>query len=260
MAEVKVEDLEKLRMTQEQWDALGEEEQKQKIDELSQQAQESDTDKRIKGILAELREERKRRSISEERQTELEERIDELEELLEEGKETKEEPSTEEEGEFLTKGTAKKLLEDVLAKRESEFQGRLAVIEWEMLQDRLKVSEDAVMEQYSPEKVGEDLCYDKVIEQGFTKLLKENPGYRQVVLNSPNPAKEAYKIGLTHPDFQALLNTKAAAGVVQKITTPRPKTGVGSSQGAVGFDASKATITELVKLSDEELKKLAKET
>jgi uncharacterized small protein (DUF1192 family) len=255
--------LEKLGLTQEQFDALSEEEQKTLIEGASlpaQKEEEEPVDKQIKGLLSDLKKERDRRAIAEEKVNELEERLEELEAHIEDLKASGEEPSPEEEEEVASIGKVKKLLEETLAEREEEYNQRIAILEAEILADRLKASEDAAQEKYSPEKVGAELCYDKVINEGFAEMLMKNPAYRGVVVNSPNPAEEAYKIGLTHPDFQAILKTKTAAGVVEKLTAPKVKTGVGSSQGASGFDASKASISDLLKLSDEELKKLAGKT
>ena len=126
--------------------------------------------------------------------------------------------------------------------------------------DRIKTSEDAVKKEFSPEKVGKDLCYDKVIDEGFSKLVEQNPGYKAAVRNSANPALEAYKIGLTHPDFAALMKQKTAESVVDKLTTPKVKTGVGSAGGGTGIDASKYTLQELIDLPDKELEKLRKQT
>lgn len=257
-------DLEKLGMTQEEWDALDEGEQTKLLEESSQQTQEPETEKQIKGLLADLKKERDRRSTSEEKVSELEERISEMEALLEkkEAKTSEEEEEEEEgeEGEFVTAGKVKKVVQTVLSKREEEYNKRILALESAILSGRLKTSEDAVKEKYSPEKVGEELCYDKVMDEGFSKLLKENPAYREVVLSSANPAEEAYKIGLTHPDFQSLLKSKATGEAVDKLGRPKPKTKIGSGQGGTGFDASKASIGDLIKLSGEELLKLAKET
>ena len=251
---------EKLGLSQEEFDALSKEEQDKLSEEASLPAQEPDTEKQIKGLLAELRKERDRRSTSEEKAAELEERIEDLEARLEEVTAKRQEGTTERDGEVLTVGEAKKLLADVLSQKDAEWDKRIGGLVAMIQSDKLKASEDATREKYSPEKVGADLCYDKVIDEGFAKLVKDNPAYKVVVINSPNPGLEAYKIGLTHPDFQALLKTKAAATVVDKLTTTKVKTGVGSSQGATGFDASNASISDLLKLSDEDLKKLARKT
>jgi len=250
-------DLEKLGMTQEEWDALEEEEQKEKIEELSRRAQESETEKRLKGILADLQDERKRRSISEERVAELEGRIEELEEALEE--KVEKEPSSEKDDEWLTLGKAKKVLEEILAKREAEYEGRIADLEASILSNRFKASEDDARKSYSPEKVGEELCYDKVIDNGFAELIKDNPAYKAVVVNSANPAEEAYKIGLTHPNFRDLLKKRGIEVVVEKLSETKVKTGIGSSQGATGLDEN-TPLEDILKMDDKTLEKYRRTT
>lgn len=264
MVDVNKVDLEKLGITKEEFEDKDEEEQQKLLEEAPLPAQESETEKQIKGLLYDLKRERDRRGEAEERTGELEERIGELEkQLKEEQKKREEEIPSEDEGEYITVGAAKKLLKEVLSKREDEnkeeFDQRIAGIEAVILTDRLKLSEDAAMKKYSPKEVGEELCYEKVTD-AFEELVKQNPAYRAVVLSSANPAEEAYKIGLTHPDIQALLNKKAAEGVVEKLGKVKVKTGIGSSQGSVEFDASKATIDELINLKDEELEKLRRQT
>lgn len=253
-------DLAKLGMAQEEFDALSEEEQKKLTEEAPLPAQESETEKQIRGLLADLMKERDRRSTSEEKASELEARIEDLEGRLEEATKKREEESTENDTEMLTVGEAKKLVSATLAKREAEYDKRISGLSFRIDATILKLSEDVVKEKYSPEKVGADLCYDKVIDDGFAKLVKENPAYKIVVTNSPNPAEEAYKIGLTHPDFQTLLKTETAKGLIDKLGTTKVKTGIGSSQGSVGFDVGKASISDLLKLSKEDLQKLARTT
>lgn len=253
-------DLAKLGMTQEEFDALSEEEQKKLAEQAPLPAQESETEKEIRGLLTDLKKERERRSTSEEKAAELEGRIEDLEGRLEEATKKREEESTENDTEMLTVGEAKKVISETLSKREAEYDKRIGGLSLKIDTVVLKLSEDAVKEKYSPEKVGADLCYDKVIDEGFAKLVKENPAYKVVVANSANPGEEAYKIGLTHPDFQALLKTETAKGVIDKLGTTKVKTGIGSSQGSTGFDVSKASISDLLKLSKEDLDKLARTT
>lgn len=260
MADVTKVDLEKLGMTQEEFLAKDEAEQQALLEQAPLPAPESESEKQIKGLLADLRKERDRRSEAEEETTDLKAQIEEMETRLAEATKKREEEPGADDGTMLTVSEAKKIVGEILSKREEEYDKRIGGLEAGILSGKIKTSEDAAKEEYSPEKVGKELCYDKVIDEGFAKLVKENPAYKSVVANSSNPAKEAYKIGLTHPDFQALLKTEAAKGLLDKLGATKVKTGVGSSQGSTGFDVKGASIEDLVKLSDEKLKELAKKT
>lgn len=252
--------LEELGLTKEQYDGLTEEERQQLLaaHKPEEEKEIPESEKQIRGILADLKKERERRSMSEGKTVELEERIQELETALAEKKETS--ITTEDNEDVATVGRIKEILADVLTKKEAEYNQRVNALEARILSSNLKTSEDGAKEIYSVEKVGEKLSYDNVIDNGFALLVKENPSYKAVVINSQDPAKEAYKIGLTHPDFQALLKKKAAGEIVEKLTTTKVKTGVGSGQGSTGFDASKATIQDLLKLTDKELEDLRRQT
>lgn len=258
-------DLEKLGMTKEDFEALDEAEQQKYLEEAPLPAPESETDKQIKGLLEDLKKERGRRAESEEEQGDLKARIADLEEkLVEAVKKREEEVPSEDDNEPLTKGEAKKLLNEILSKRETlskeEFDKKLASVVAIIDADRIKISEDAVKEEFSVEKVGKELCWDKVIDDGFKKLVVQNPAYKLVVRNSPNPALEAYKIGLTHPDFAPLIKQQAASSVIDKITKVKVKTGVGSGGGGGGeVDVSKLTLQETINLDDATLEKLRKE-
>lgn len=263
MVDVKLVDLEKLGMTKEEFEALDETEQQIRFEEAPLPAPESESEKAMKGLLEDLKAERARRQAAEEKTDELETRIDDLEtKLTETAQKRKEEPSADDE-DPLTKGEAKKLLKEILAQREklttAEFDKKLNAIMSILDADRIKISEDAVKAKFTLEKVGKDLCYDNVIDNGFQKLVDQNPAYKSVVRNSANPALEAYKIGLTHPDFAALAKQQIASTVVDKITTTKVKTAVGSAGGGGGADATKYTLEELIKMDDKELEKLRRE-
>lgn len=265
MVDVNQVDLEKLGMTQEEFEALEDTEQQKLLEEAPLPAPESENEKQIKGLLEDLKKERGRRTESETEQDDLKTRITELEEKLTEAikKREVEEPN-EDDNEPLTKGEAKKLLNEVLSKRETlskeEFDKKLSSVVARIDADRIKISEDTVKEEFSPEKVGKELCWDKVIDDGFKKLVVENPAYKLVVRNSPNPALEAYKIGLTHPDFASLIKQQTASTVIDKLTKVKVKTGVGSAGGAGGaVDVSKLSLQETINLDDATLEKLRKE-
>jgi len=260
MVDVTKVDLEKLEMTKEDFEALEEAEQQRLLEEAPLPAQESENEKQIKGLLYDLKTERDRRAVSEEKSAELEGRIEEMETRLEEATKKREEEGAVDDGEMLTVGEAKKLLKETLGKREEEHDKEIAELKESILATKLKDSEDSAKEKYSPEKVGADLCYDKVIDEGFSKMVKDNPAYKVVVRNSVNPGLEAYKIGLQHPDFAALVRKKTAEGLIDRLGAVKVKTGVGSAAGGTGIDTSKYTLQELIDMDEKELAKLRKKT
>lgn len=125
---------------------------------------------------------------------------------------------------------------------------------------RMQLSEIQVADTYSTEKVGPELEYFNVLEKGTKKMLMENPGYKAVIARSKNPALEGYKIGLLHPDFAKIVKKKETDDVVESIKNPKkvPVTGAGRGGKAPGIDAENMSVTDLMKLSDEQLDKLSK--
>ncbi len=211
-------------------------------------------DERIRGILADLQEERRRRREAEERLKELEAMMEALNEMEEE--ETADEGKLDlDEADVLTVKDAKRLL----GKEIEAVKKELLNIKQAYISEKLRLSEESVREKYSPDKVGEELSYDKVIEEGFRELVKENPAYREVVLNSPNPAEEAYRLGLTHPKFREILLRKESEKVIDQITKEKPKTGVKAGGGkGTNIDVSQLSLDELLKLPAEKLYELEK--
>lgn len=249
-------DYEKLGVTKEAFEALEEGEQKKLLEEKGSTTagpQKDEQEKQIRGLLTDLKEEREKRHTSEAKTEELNERIEALEITLEELNKT----TISDEGFTGSPAEIKALVSQEVAAKEKAFKDELANLRTQILSDRLKLSEKATIEKYSPSKVGEEFAYEKVIKEGLQELIKQNPSYKEVVLRSDNPAEEAYRIGLTHPKFQALLEKKGAQGIVEQLTKLKPKTGVGSAAGATGIDVSKTSIEDLMKLKDSELDKLA---
>ena len=84
MVDVAKVDLEKLGMTKEEFEAADETEQQRLLEKAPLPAQESESEKQIKGLLDDLKKERARRSEAQQRTDDLEVRIEELEGRLEE--------------------------------------------------------------------------------------------------------------------------------------------------------------------------------
>ena len=257
-------DLEKLGLTQEEWDALSEEERNallqgepQKKGEGSPHQEPDEVEKKVKGILADLQKERAKNRELQEKVAQLQSEYEQVTSLLDELQEKKGEgDESVSDDDVATIKHVKNLLRQELDKYGGMFAQTISSLESKFL----AISEKEAQAKYSPEKVGEELSYDKVIEEGLKPLLEQNPNYKLVIRNSPNPAEEAYRIGLTHPKFQEVLLKKKQQEILEKLSKEKAKTGVGSagSGGVTGISES-TPIEDLLRLSDEELDRLARE-
>lgn len=251
--------LEQLGVTKEEFDSLSPEEQQklaleQKPDKDAPPApKEDDKEKAIKGILADLQKERGEKRELKDRLEEMESRMQNLTSALEKAG-NKEEGLEVNDEDYLNVKTARKLLEREVKSMRDEMGNYITHLESKFI----AATEKETASKYSSEKVGEELSYDKVIEEGLKPLLKESPELKIAIRRSANPSEAAYKLGLTHPKFTELLATKKAQEVVDKLTKEKPKTGGGGGGSAGGFSLKDASVDDLLKLSDEELDKLAK--
>ncbi|HDP36490.1 MAG TPA: hypothetical protein ENN27_01270 [Candidatus Atribacteria bacterium] len=258
-------ELKDLGLTQEEFDALPQEEQTKLSEELKAKAgappaPEDEKEKAIKGILADLQKERQEKKEFKARVEEMEDRLQVLTQALEEAGKS---PETQEGLEFadedyLNLKTARKLLEKETQMVKDELYRTVGAHLSDLESKFIAISEKDVANKYSPEKVGEELSYERVIEEGLKPLLKESPELKVAIRRSPNPAEAAYKMGLTHPDFSELLAKKKAEEIVKKLTEEKPKTGGGRGGATSGFNLEKASIDDLLKLSDQELDELAR--
>lgn len=149
---------------------------------------------------------------------------------------------------YITVKQAKALAEK--AKQENQQKNQQET--QKQMQRRLLDSEKKAIEKYSEEKMGEGLDYSTVIEEGYKKLIKNNPAYKQVVLNADDPAEEAYRLGCQNPVIQKRLEKKRNQELLNKMEE-RP-----SSQTKVG-SITDTQYNELLKLSDEELNRKIEE-
>ena len=249
-------DLEKLGLTQEQYDALSQEEK----DKLSTHPESDEKEKQIKGILADLQKERaKNRELGdtlEDLKGKYEEVVSMLDELKSSGSTPEDLGLTEEDIPNLKQ--LKQILKKEIENYGEQYVAPLMTSISAMESKFIALSEKETKEKYSSDKVGADLSYDKVIEEGLTPLLKTNPGYKTVIRNSANPAEEAYRIGLLHPKFQEMVTKKKQQEFLDKLTQGKIKTGVGSGGPTGGGVSAETPIQDLLKLSDEELDRLAR--
>jgi len=215
---------------------------------------EPNNDKAFNGIRKELTHERERR-----RQAEIE-----LQELRARLIEKKEEPKAKEQ-EFGYEDDdvlPAKELKSVLA-RQRELEERIARQEQEFLtrEHKAKVSfiekcEQDARAKYSKDVVGE-YDYDTVYK-AIEPLLNRDIELKRYILNSENPAEEAYRIGLSRvADPIKLLTERMKPSV--KTAKPAPKT-IGNVPSAGGaraeLDIDNLSDDEISKLSDEQLDKL----
>jgi len=256
--------LEKEGLTPEDLDNLSEEE-KAELLKGSEPAkpeegkpQEDDKDRQINGLLSDLQRERAAKREQKEQLDALNERLAEAEESVKEFSKTKEEDLGIEEDEYLQAKHAKKLLKQEIARVEKGIMDKVSPTIQNLEGRLLSISENETKTKYAPAKVGKDLAYDEVLKNGLGPLLKDNPEYRQVIRRAANPAEEAYRIGLTHPKFQDLMKKRSQQELVDKLSRGKPKTGVGGSGATKTTDLKTASVDDLLKLSDEELDKLAK--
>lgn len=146
--------------------------------------------KAYQGILRDLKGERSKRQ-------ELEQSVEALHEQLQQdaGKQTEEEKIDDED--LLTVGQFRKLQEkEKKAKAAEEQKSQRTALDRKFLS-----SEEQARTEFTAEKMGSGLDFDTVLENGFKAMATKNPAYWQVVVNSDNPAREAYEIGLRHPDI-----------------------------------------------------------
>ncbi len=123
-------------------------------------------------------------------------------------------------GDYLTVAQAKKLLQKGFSSKEKEVEK----LKQDQHAHRIQEAEAAAKEKYTANKVGEGLDYTSVIENGYKKLLEDNPALHQGVMSSSNPAETAYKLGLTHPDVAQKADAIKKQQLLKKLNnvkTPR---------------------------------------
>lgn len=224
--------------------------------EQPQESEAEKVNKQLKGILGDLQEERKRRQDLELKLRDLEAAKQQFEaQIVEAGKET--EPTFKDDDVPTVRGV-KKVAEDVT----TPIKQQMEALRGELNAYKVSLSEQKAINEYTADKVGVDLEYNKVISEGFTELVRQNPGYRAVVLGSSNPAEEAYRIGLTHPKFRDIILKREAEKMLEKLNTNTDKAKVpaGGGGGKNKIKVENLSVKDLMKLSDEELDRLAQES
>lgn len=217
-----------------------------------------------KGILRDLQEERERRRKAEEAAERTAREVAELKEQFN-AKIASENVKVEEDikladDDLTTFGSIKKYTEKMIREKLEPMAKKIAMYEQKMFQDNLLNSEAAARREFSADKVGADLAYDKVFEEGTKEMVKINPGYVEVIRQSKNPAETAYEIGLLHPKFKNMIRKSQSEQVIDKINAPKAVTGRTGAGKSGGINAKTASIQDFIKMSDEELDKLARES
>ncbi len=271
--------LEQLGVTQEEWDSLDPELQQElqaetqaqqqgevtqetekpqeetaQAEQATQKVQEWEREKA--GLLRDLQERRQR-------ERELKAQLEELNQQQQEAAEKAEEKPDDDvalQADIKVRDAKIKKLEDQLNIVSQEQQGA----KQKEISAFLAHSEQEAMEKYSEDKVGKDLCFQNVYDNGFKKMAELNPAYAQVVLMSQHPAEEAYRIGLMHSDFanKQATTAKAQGGaeILDKLRN-RPITAgamASAGGGSSGIDVSTASVDELANLPDDVLNELLK--
>lgn len=177
----------------------------------------------FQGIIKDMQSERQSKQLTEDRLISLE---GEKKLLSDELASKKDKEDDEFEGrnddEVLTIAEAKKMLQKGL----QQVKGNDAERQKADMHQRLISSEEAAVKELTTEKMGEGLDYLSVIKNGYSKMVKKNPKYQEVMINSQDPAKSAYEIGLMDESIREIVekqknitildNLKKAGKVVPK--------------------------------------------
>ena len=111
----------------------------------------------------------------------------------------------------------------------------------------IQKSVEKARKEYTEEKYGKGLDFDSVLE-GTQRMVKENPGYAQVIANAPNPGEIIYKIGLNDP----IIAKRYEA--YQKTLPEGQRVSKDSLEGTTS-PAGKITYAQMLKMSGDDIKK-----
>lgn len=211
--------------------------------------------KEFKGLLADKTSETRRRQALEEDNSALQTQLNEANSRLAATSQPEGEPGDDTDpDDFPTFKDLDKVL-DAREKRNQAAKQKESRLDEDR---RFVASEQQAKTELTVKSQGEGLDFDSVIADGFRAMVKTNPAYMQVVMGSPNPAREAYEIGLRHPDVAARLETVRNAKLLEQINKnpTRVPGGGGSSEdsGPAGDN-----ISALLQLPESELLKLVED-
>ena len=215
--------------------------------------------KEFKGLMADKVTETGRRQEAEQNLSTANQQLNEANSTIAEMRASKETVSEEatDDSEFLTRGQLNAEL-DKKAKADDERAKKLQQGEQEK---RYAASESEAKKEFTAEKYGEGLDYATVTKIGTAAMCQQNPGHLATIRLAPNPAEEAYRIGLLHPDFAG----KADKAKTQKLLDDL-STGNTSQSGASVQAADLASMNEqdqfeeLLKLPDDQMEKALRES
>ena len=182
----------------------------------------------FKGIIRDNQSERQRAQTMADENQRLREQLDLI--IGEKGTPPSEEDSLKgaSDDDYMTVKMAKELLQQTVKKGETLEAQR----QRDAMQNRLLESEEKAKAKLTVEKTGEGLDWSTVFNEGYKKMIAKNPGYQQAVLNSPDPAMEAYRIGLMELTIAKRVDTSKNAKLLDEMSksgkTPKISGGVGT--------------------------------
>ena len=226
------------------------EEQARLLQELEKTGWKIDDDPKFKGVIRDMQQERKSRQTMEEQLTATREENTLYAEQLAKMKNTDDEEEEEDDDDdgFLTKKQAREMLDKAISQgKEASAAQRASEV-----QMRMRDSEEKAKAELTADKVGEGLDYDTVIREGYAKMVKKNPAYHQVVLNSENPAEEAYRIGLLEPSMSKKVDTRKNDEFVGKLRT---EGGRGIPKASLAALNEEESYEQLLKMPESEIER-----
>jgi len=220
----------------------------QLLDEAKKLGWKPEDSSEFKGVIKDLNRERETRQQVQGQVTMLQEQVDIL---MQEKEKVVEDPAKDEE--FLTRKEAKLLLDKATKDSTKEEQMR----EQRRLNDKFASDEADAKTKLTEEAKGVGLDYLSVLHEGYAKIIADNPAYKDVVLaagqRGKNMAEEAYKIGLTHPDIQARIQSKKNLETLEDIDK-HSKTSKAPATIESVMSMKQTTFEDLMTLSEDDLK------
>lgn len=129
---------------------------------------------------------------------------------------------------------------------EKVLQKRLKPVEQKLRDQEIRQGEEVMRMKYPD--------YDEVLNTFTRQIFKEDPSLANLVYQSSQAPLYAYRLGITHPEYQKRVKSKTTqdiAGTIQRNQSlPKPVGKVGGSGGASStsvWDLPKDKFNEMVK-------------